>query len=78
MNQQPINSAFDERVSPDVAPAAGQNGSPSPNRGSEVEIEEQLNYEPVPPRTAVTVSVRYCVRGRGRPLLYPLDEGTDE
>lgn len=77
MNSQPINSALDERVLPEVASEAGHNGSPPENRSQEAETEG-LNYEPVSPRTVVTVSVRYRFCGRGRPLPYPLDEGNGE
>jgi hypothetical protein len=39
---------------------------------------EELHYAPVPPRKTITVSVRYTVRGRGRPLPYALEEGGGE
>ncbi len=34
----------------------------------------EITYVPVPPRRSVRVSVRYRVRGRGRPLPYTLPE----
>jgi hypothetical protein len=52
---------------------AGSNGSPLDAPGEEGSNEE-LNYDPVPPQKTVTVSVRYRIGGRGRPLPYPLDE----
>lgn len=39
----------------------------------EVESEE-ISYTPVPPRRSTTVTVRYQLRGRGRPLPYPVED----
>jgi len=55
----------------------GKNGNPSEIVKQEADTEE-LNYEPVRPHQTVTLSVRYAVRGRGRPLPYSLDEGDGE
>lgn len=50
-----------------------RNGRQLDEEGQEADIEE-LVYDFVPPTQTVTVSVRYCIRGRGQPLPYPLDE----
>ncbi|MHB1423837.1 MAG: hypothetical protein ACYC3I_11705 [Gemmataceae bacterium] len=49
-------------------------GSLRDEREAEEETEE-LNYDPIPPKRTVMVSVRYRIRGRGQPLPYPLDVG---
>lgn len=73
-----INSAgLDRRALPEAAGEAEKNGGPPDNCRQEMAAED-VNYQPVPPRTVVTVSVRYRVRVRGRPLPYPLDEGAGE
>ena len=43
----------------------------------EEEKSIHVTYIPVPPKKSVTVSVRYHRRGRGLPLPYDLNEGTD-
>jgi hypothetical protein len=47
------------------------------NRGEGEEAEER-NYDPIPPKKSITVSVRYRLKGRGKPLPYSLDEETDQ
>jgi len=58
---------------PDVAPEAGSNGSSLDERATGEDIEEH-QYDPIPPKKTVSVSVRYRIRGRGHLLSYPLDE----
>ena len=39
-------------------------------------VEEELTYEPVPPKAVKTVRVKYRFVGQARPLLYRLDESS--
>lgn len=48
-------------------------GSQQGNQEPDIDREE-LRFDCVPPKKTVTVSVRYRISGRGRPLPYPLDE----
>lgn len=66
-----------DQTSLDASPAASNNGSQPANGTAEIAAEE-LDYRLVPPRSVVRAAVRYRVRGRGRPLPYPLDSETDE
>jgi hypothetical protein len=38
------------------------------------EVSQDLSYKSVPPKRSFKVSVRFHLRGRGKPLSYPLDE----
>ncbi|HWG45516.1 MAG TPA: hypothetical protein VN688_22320 [Gemmataceae bacterium] len=62
---------------PQIPPHAGSNGSP-PYDSEQDENTEEFNYDPVPPKKTITVSVRYRIGGLGQPLPYPLDEGDGE
>jgi hypothetical protein len=64
-------------ASPPAATANTTNGSPPNGERTDVETEE-LTYVSVPARRSVVASVRCHVRGRGRPLVYPLEEGADK
>jgi hypothetical protein len=44
----------------------------------EREDAEDFDYKPVPRPKVVNVSVRYHVRGRGKPLPYVMDDGCEE
>jgi hypothetical protein len=55
---------------------AGVNGSLYDRR--QHDNAKQLDYGPVPPRKTVAISVRCLIRGRGRPMPYPLDEDEGE
>jgi hypothetical protein len=70
-------AALAQPESSPVNPQAGKNGSPSGGCEQGYAAEE-LTYDPVPPKKTITVSVRYRIGGRGRPLPYPLDEGDEE
>jgi hypothetical protein len=47
----------------------------SRDNGEQPGNTEEFAYDRVPAKRAVTVSVLYRIRGRGRPLPYPVDEG---
>jgi hypothetical protein len=66
--------ASDKLLLPPTAAEADRNGSRLDNQGG-TEEPEDLTYDFVPPKKSVTLSVRYRIRGRGKPLPYPLDEG---
>lgn len=57
-------------------PFEAVNIAPQTKRG-EGEEDEERNYDPIPPKKSITVSVRYRLKGRGKPLPYYLDEETD-
>jgi hypothetical protein len=59
---------------PETAPVPNHRTNPPASS----EIGASLPYEPIPPKSVVTLSVRYRVRGRGRPLPYDLDEEPGE
>jgi hypothetical protein len=59
---------------PRTVPAQGANGAPVDAAAEESDLDELLNYQPVPPRRAVTLSVQYRHLGRGRPLPYSLKD----
>jgi hypothetical protein len=58
---------------PQTTPEMDRNGSQLDNP-AQVADRDELRYDSVPPKKSVTVSVRYRIRGRGRPLPYSLDE----
>jgi hypothetical protein len=62
-------AAVDPQVLPPAVPVTARNGSPAKVQGQ----GEDVDYAPVPPRRAVIVSVCYRIRGRGRPLPYPVE-----
>jgi hypothetical protein len=57
-----------------VASEMDRNGN-QPGEQEQTADAEDLSYDCVPSKKAITVSVRYRIRGRGQPLPYPLDEG---
>lgn len=66
-------AAFPLSGLPRTTSETDRNGIQLENQGQAVNLEE-LGYDSVPPKKSVTVSVRYRIRGRGRPLPYSLDE----
>jgi len=74
MSPQKSDPAAFEQLPQNAASIAGNVSSPDLRQEVDVEV---LNYQPVPPRKGITLSVLYRVRGRGRPLPYALNEGDD-
>ena len=78
-----MNPTTNDSVLPPHAPAtipllpADPNGAVSKNPEEEVESEE-IQYNPIPPRRVITVSVQYELQGGGQPLPYEIDEGASE
>lgn len=70
----PASVLTPQSASKEGSSEARNNGSPLDERAPG-EVLDELKYDPIPPKKTVTVSVRYCSRGRGQPLPYPLDEG---
>ena len=68
----------DEQTKPQTMPGRGANGAPADGATEEWDLDELIGYMPVPPRRVVTISVPYRRVGRGRPLLYPLEEDCEE
>jgi hypothetical protein len=64
---------------PRPVPAQCADGAPSPSDSTteESNLDDLLNYQPVPPRRVVTISVQYRHLGRGRPLLYQLEDDAE-
>jgi len=57
-----------------TVPSAGAIDLPSNDVTDESDLDELLDYQPVPHRPARTVLVRFRRRGRLGPLPYALDE----
>ena len=54
------------------------NGDCADVAAEEFDLDELVDYKPVPPRHVVSITVEYRQIGRGRPLPYILDEDGDE
>ena len=79
MNSQNVDSIIgDEQIKPLMMPAQGANVGPADIITEEWDLNELIDYMPVPPRRVLTTSVRYRHLGRGRPLPYPLPEDCEE
>jgi len=50
------------------------NGAPTDGATEELDLDDLLEYQPVPPRRVTRISVRKRWLGRGQPLPYLLDE----
>ncbi len=74
MNAHMDSNILDEPTRIRSIPERGIEGIPHETRIEDVELEELLNYQPVPPRRVVTMAVPYRQVGRGRPLPYHLEE----
>ena len=70
-------AAFAQSGLPQPASDTGRNGSGLDKQGEPADTED-FGYDFVPAKKTITVSVCYCIRGRGQPLPYPLDEGDGE
>ncbi len=63
-----------ELQSPPQDPVSGR-GQETTTNGHFAEAEtEEITYTPVPPRRSLAVTVRYQMRGRGKPLPYPIED----
>ena len=62
---------------PQLLPAQAANGAPCDGTIEESHLDDLLEYQPVPPRRVVTISVRYQHLGRGRPLPYRVEDGEE-
>jgi hypothetical protein len=58
-------------------PAQAANGAPGDCTTEESDLGDLLDYQPVPPRRVVTISVRYRHLGRGRPLPFRTEGGEE-
>jgi hypothetical protein len=67
-------SILDEPANPPSVPIEGANGAPVDGMTEESELDDLLDYEHVPPRRVVTISVQYRYLGRGQPLPYPVED----
>lgn len=78
MNVPIIDPIVSQQSRLPMAPAPTEpNGSLPEHPGEEVEAED-IQYNPIPPRRVITVTVRYELQGRGLPLPYELDEDASE
>lgn len=62
---------------PQLLPAQATNGAPGDGTTEESDLDDLLDYQPVPPRRVVTISVRYRHLGRGRPLPFRTEDGEE-
>lgn len=67
------SAAFAVSSWPQTGSDADSSGVRLGNQKPTVEAEEQ-NYDSVPPKKTISISVRYLFRGCGQPLPFPLDE----
>lgn len=65
------------QTEPQTAPAA-PNGEAASGLADELNLDDLIDYEPVPPRRVVTISIQYRWLGRGTPRPYVLDEDSAE
>jgi hypothetical protein len=73
MTQRDTDStALAEHVSLSSAPPLGASGPPVGS--TQEELEELLNYTPVPPRNSQMLLVRFRQGARLKPMPYSLDE----
>jgi hypothetical protein len=79
MNSQNVGTITgDEQTKPQTMPRRDANGASADGETEEWDLDELVDHMPVPPRRVVTFSVCYRHLGRGRPLLYPLEEDRQE
>jgi hypothetical protein len=64
-------------VDPQAAPAQCADDAPGASTTEESNLDDLLDYQPVPPRRVVTVSVQYRHLGRGRPLPYQIEDDAE-
>jgi hypothetical protein len=63
-----------ESADPQTVPARGANGAPLDSTTEDSDLDELLDYQSVPPRRIVNISVQYRHLGRGRPLPFVLED----
>jgi len=72
------STAVDHQTNPQAAPARRTNGDGVDGQAEESNVDDLVNYQPVPPRRVMRISVESRRLGRGRPLPYALDEDGEE
>jgi hypothetical protein len=75
MSVQNVNSTSLDKTPPfQSLPDHGTPDAAGEGRTKQGDLDELLDYQPVPPRHVVTTLMRYRQVGRGRPLPYHLEE----
>jgi hypothetical protein len=71
-------TAVDHQTNPQAAPGRRTNGDGVDGQAEESNVDDLVNYQTVPPRRVMRISVESRRLGRGRPLPYALDEDGEE
>ncbi|MFI5458513.1 MAG: hypothetical protein ACHRXM_24030 [Isosphaerales bacterium] len=77
-SQNAGSTILGEQTQSETIPERAANGAPTNATTEELDLDDLLDYQPVPPRRVTRISVRYRRLGRGRPLPYFLDEDEGE
>jgi len=72
------SSTLDDQTKTQTAPERETNGDHADGAAEEFDLDDLVDYEPVPPRRVVSITNQYRRIGRGRPLPYILDEDGEE
>jgi hypothetical protein len=72
------SSILGDQTKTQTAPERETNGDPADSAAAEFDLDDLVDYEPVPPRRVVSITIQYRQIGRGRPLPYILDEDSKE
>jgi hypothetical protein len=79
MNSRNVGSTIPgEQTQSETIQQRGAHGAPTDDKTEELDLDDLLDYQPVPPRRVTRISVQYRRLGRGRPLPYRLDEDDEE
>jgi len=77
-SQHDGSTILGEQAQSETIQERGASGAPTDATSEELDVDDLLDYQPVPPRRVTRISVRYRRLGRGRPLPYLLDEDDGE
>ncbi len=72
------STALDDQTKTQTAPERETKGDRADGAAEGSDLDDLVDYKPVPRRRMVSISIQYRQIGRGRPLPYILDEGGEE
>jgi len=79
MNSQNVGpTILGEQTQSETIQERGPDCAPTDDTTEELDLDDLLDYQPVPPRRVTRISVHYRRLGRGRPLPYLVDEDDGE